>query len=558
MTSQPVERPVLFADADVHGVVRGLSLHGSAQALLFPSSKQLALYPEFATVLLELRTELAVSSAAAALAIDRNFIWIAMLLHGDKRLTPARVGMFTLPPHLTLSFDMLPDIGQQVRSLLAEPREHDPLLRVLEFALPGQRHNRLHFPLFRDSSIKSLQSVVRLMLSLCLGLHPACKRRPTLSARTKLMYLFWNVLNSSNRADLHVFCTTFVSVGKLAVIEYFLHFLLTNHPVETSLIFVPDTDQRRNVVAAISFHMDQFRQGGFADENFDMAHVNQLAGVVVEKCTRLWKGRLACSLTPRKFGSGSFHTQTSALERLSPSQLQETCAEALRVPAVAHPLYLASVHSTSISRARAVYNIQNLVSFAPLPRNIAREQLHAVRQNLLTHGPAMINTLHISICLMCTAKKQHQHLDRKMRVSRCGAVYCSECNVTDTVAHISALGRFIFVHDVCYYFCWQTMQIREWTGHINKQDAPSLPANTTTQTARKCLLCERRSGVETFRNLLDDRLGILMNVNLCSWHTPISSHKSLVYNYDSLLQAIQHKQTLCRTRRTKARGGSTS
>ena len=275
--------------------------------------------------------------------------------------------MFTLPPRLTLSFDMLPDIGQQVRSLLAEPREHDPLLRVLEFALPGQRHNRLHFPLFRDSSIKSLQSVVRLMLSLCLGLHPACKRRPTLSARTKLMYLFWNVLNSSNRADLHIFCTTFVSVGKLAVIEYFLHFLLTNHPVETSLIFVPDTDQRRNVVAAISFHMDQFRQGGFADENFDMAHVNQLAGVVVEKCSRLWKGRLACSLTPRKFGSSSF-PQDKRTRASSPSQLQETCAEALRVHRRA-PLYLASVHSTSISRARAVYNIQTL-SFALSPATL--------------------------------------------------------------------------------------------------------------------------------------------------------------------------------------------
>lgn len=539
----------------MHCAVRGLSLHGSVQTLLFPDSEQLALFPEFADVLADLRTKLSMGSTCAALAIDRNFVWIAMLLHGDRRITPARVPLFTLPPSLTPSFAALPNIGQQVRSLLAEPREHDHLLRVLEFALPGQRHNRLHFPLFRDSSLQSLQSVVQLMLSLCVGLHDGCKRRPTLSARTKLMYLFWNVLNSGNRADLHVFCTTYVSVAKLAVIEFFLHFLLANHPIESSLIFVPDTEQRRNVVAAISFHMDQFRQGSFANENFDLAHVNQVAGVVVEKCTRLWKGRLACTITPRKLHAGPFHTQTSVFENMTRADLHKFCAVALKVPAVEHPLYLSNIHALGILQARAVYNIQHLVRFAPLPRNIAREQLEAVRQQLLTHGPAMINTLHISICLLCTAVKQHHNLDRKMRVSRSGVVYCSECNVSDTVAHISALARFVFVHDVCYYFCWQTMQVKEWSGQVNKVETPLAMLDSTTQTTRKCLLCDRRSGVETFRDLLDDRLGILVSVNLCSWHMPIASHKKLVYNYDSLLQAIEHKQTMCRTRRTKGRGG---
>lgn len=518
------------------------------QELLYPSREQLAIYPEFENALELLRSAVAQGGAAAAHAIDKSFVWIGMMMHGDKRLTAARVKLFEIRAEYLPSFGNLPDIGHQVRSLLTEPRSSDAFLRVLEFALPGQRHNRLHFPLLRDSTSKSLSTVVQLMLCLCLGLHPVSSRHPTLSARTKLFYLYWNVLTRANKADLHVFCTTYVSIAKLAVIEYFLHFMLENHPVEVDLIFVTDLVQRNNVIAAINFHMDQFRQSSFADENFNLADVNAVAAVVVEKCTRLWKGRLCSIMTPRKHHSDA---RLYGMPINSEAELQAVTSAALSMPLVDNPLYLKSVEAMSIERACSIYDVQHMVRFAALPCNIAREQLSVVRRHIFTHGPAMLNTLQLSICLFCMARKPHQHLDRKMRISRDGRVFCSECNNADTVAHISTLGRFVFVHDVCYYFCWTDMLVREWNGNIHSLSPPPVVQRATSASSRKCLLCERRSSVETYRNLLDDRLGTLVNVNLCSWHTPLSSHTHMVYNFDSLLSTIELKHTLCRTRRAK-------
>ena len=81
------------------------------------------------------------------------------------------------------------------------------------------------------------------------------------------------------------------------------------------------------------------------------------------------------------------------------------------------------------------------------------------------------------------------------------------------------------------------MLVREWNGNIYGSLTLKPAQRASAAVSRKCVLCERRSGVETYRN----RLGMLVNVNLCSWHMPMPSHLHLVYDFYSLLSAMDQQ-----------------
>lgn len=543
----PTETPAIFCDADVKTATRGLGIFGSVQDLLYASQGQQ--YAEYSAILVPLRQAVQVGGHTAAQAVDSQFIVLAMILHKDNRLTPSNADLFSIAPEWMPAYDTLVDIGAQVRALCMQISDGSSLLRIFEFALPGHKNNRLHFPLFREVDRHSMQCLVRLMLALCLGSCPTSERRPTLAARAKLLYLYWNLLNRANAADLHTFCIAHVAIAKLAVIEYFLYFSHSNHPVEVQFLFASSSEQTNNTAAAIFFHLDQFRQNSFASEDFDMSVGNTFAGQTMEKCTRLWKSRLS----PSPLSSKSYNRRILCENELKLRDIdrRRISTLALQCPQATHPIYLKLSHNLSIADASSVCAMHKLINVVPLPRGLARKQLTAVQKQIQNSGQAVLKLLHIHVCMMCLIHKPLTALDRKMRINSDGRIFCSHCDECDTVAHINVLGRLVFVGKLCLYYCWASREVCVWQGEGSDLLRQETRAAAQPETnCRKCMLCERKgSAVDTLHGVLDEHIGVLNDLYLCNWHTPREAVQGLICNYDSLIELIRSKHAAVRERR---------
>ena len=542
-SGRPAATPRVFTtEGDCGREARGLMLQGCVQSLVLAEDRGAS--ARFSPLLDKIRdVVLGINDADSVqgrlVVMDSYSLVLAMILHRDPRITPENCELFRLHPEMLPSALTQLDIGTHVRALLSGSPRNSFFLRVLEFALPMCKHNRLHFPALRECTYAGLVEITRLVMASCLGLYPSCERRAVWHVRVQVWFFFWNMLSQCNACDLHLFCTQHVALVKLAIIEYFFYSIFAALPVESAMLMRIPRGSNRQTLKSIAFHVDQFRHASFCHDSLDLSLATAAATVAIDKCVRLWKTRDIYAEAPGHARGGPASVAAADMRR--------AYRLALVCPCAGQSVYLMHTHGIDHETADLVRTLQQSVRVYPLPHNVMREQYAFMEGAIKTHGSAVARLVCIAVCLHCglRASGRQAKLDHKMRLDRGETVCCSKCGSADAVAHINTIGRLVRVASDYLYFCWQCRKVHVWCADgfdlMQCSQGQGARAPVAGSPATLCVLCERRSQVELYP-VLDDHLGIEARVPLCAWHTPLDNMKKLVHNFDSLIWAIKERQ----------------
>lgn len=484
--------------------------------------------------------------------LDKYLIFIKLLLNQSPLLMKYDARMFTIRNVHNITTSTLIDIGSEIRELLFTQSTNNTFVRILEFSLPFGKHNRLHFPNQREFTKKNLQEIVRLMLASCLGLYETAARRPVWQWRLKILIFFWDFLHVANIDDLYSFCRQYILLLKLSVMEYFFYFLYTNMPLEYEYMMKNGNGKSDKIITSFCFHFDQFRHMCYAKKSeIDFEDMNEFAAQIIEKCSRLWKGKIEKTSSRQSLLCSRGISQKSAYnESLSILDFDDNILfqRALQLPRLNHASYYLLFKNTSIQMARQIQDIQDSIQIYPLPSNLQQQQFAFARQNILRKGRQVINTFSVFVCFKCLIlkPKQSMQIDRKMRSDSQGNFYCSLCNCNEFVVEINTLGRLVKLTQNYYFYCIHCQEIHSTNNLSNFTSCPQYKAPSSYQKNKPvicgsmCCLCDKKSNTQQL-SVLDDKLGIQTNLYFCSWHYPFENMHSCIYNYESLLEFIEIK-----------------
>ena len=127
-----------------------------------------------------------------------------------------------------------------------------------------------------------------------------------------------------------------------------------------------------------------------------------------------------------------------------------------------------------------------------------------------------------------------------MRVDHNNLFYCNTCKKSDAVQSINVLGCIAQIFQKKYYFCPFCLIVHEWKGnaqefsqcvHIDKQPK---------KKEQLCAVCNRNVNVNAV-HVLDNKLGLMQCVHLCSRHFPPEHQQKYMHNINSLLTIIQSR-----------------
>ena len=482
--------------------------------------------------------------------LDKYLIFIKLLLMESPLLIKYNAKMFKVQNVHNITTSTLLDIGSKIRELLFTHSTDDIFVRILEFSLPFGKHNRLHFPAQKEFTKKKLQEIIRLILASCLGLYETAARRPIWQWRVKILIFFWDFLHIANIDQLYSFCHHHIHMLKLSVMEYFFYFLYTNMPLEYE--YIMKNSKSDHIIKYFCFHFDQFRHMSHAKKSeINFEDMNEFAAQTIEKCSRLWKGKIQ-KISPRQSLLFDRETNQKNTSNLCVSNLNYDddvlFQNALQVPRLNHASYYLLFKNTSINMARQIQEVQNTIQIYPLPSNLQQQQFELARKNILRKGKQIINTFSIFVCFKCliAKPKQSMQIDRKMRSDSQGNFYCSRCNCSNFVVEINTLGRLVKLMQDYFFYCIHCQEIH---GVNNLSNFTSCPRHNVQSNEEKnksvirgsmCCLCDKKSNTQQL-SVLDDKLGIQTKLHFCSWHYPFENMHSCIYNYESLLEFIEIK-----------------
>ena len=232
--------------------------------------------------------------------------------------------------------------------------------------------------------------------------------------------MFMRLLSYGSPLDMHVFCKEHVSLLRLALVEYYIHFVSANLPVEARLqhrLFGVDVDVH-SVFRQIQVIVDNFRQMLFQSEDFTWDCVVARAQIAVEKCNRSCKG-------------AKHELAKTALAAAFVSDLGRIKA----MPAFTHPIYL----NEPLHAALRALAVRRLIRTHTMPFNIAFEQAKRLRQAMQIDTNQAINESFLYVCLTCA----HSIPDKSMRIGSEGHVVCSSCHDTKSIVCINMTGRIV-------------------------------------------------------------------------------------------------------------------
>ena len=354
----------------------------------------------------------------------------------------------------------------------------------------------------------------------------------------------------ANIDQLYAFCHHYIHLLKLSIIEYFFYFLYTNMPLEYE--YMMRNSKSDVIINSFFFHFDQFRHMSYAKKSeIDFADMNQFAAQTIEKCSRLWKGKIVKTSTRHSYFFDRETHQTVTPTNMCVSILDSDDGlfqNVLRVPRLNHASYYLLFKDISINMARQIAEIQNSVQIYQLPSNLQEEQFSLAQKHILRKGKQILNTFSIFVCFKCLiAKRKHNmQIDRKMRSDSQGNYYCSRCNCNKFVVEINTLGRLVKLMQDYYFYCIHCHEIHS-TNNLSNFTSCSRYNSTSIQEKNKsatsgsmCCLCDKKSNTQQL-SVLDDKLGIQTKLHFCSWHYPFENMHSCIYNYESLLEFIEIK-----------------
>jgi len=472
--------------------------------------------------------------------IDRYMLFLSMEASDAPALRALPWQCFVLQARDVVRLDHLVDIGSAVRDMLMLSPYKNSIHRVLQYSMPYIKHNRLNFPAFEDMTSDDLAHMVRIVMACCLGCLRANTKRPVFALRVQLYRFFYNLLASGTSKDHFVFCAANLCLLRLAMIEYFIIFIDEFMPVEKAVMC--STFQLSNTIDELSHSfcliIDTFRQTCMQVTELDFANINARAHIAIEKCNRVTKGK---NRQLRATDSGAKLASDDAVLRA-----------AMAAPVFAHPAYAVDLpvfRGCSWQHIVQVQAVHAIIAVQPLPANLTALQADCVLRMLRHNSSSIVQCTQLYVCLRCVARSAKFAINKKMRVMSDGSCHCSQCHSSAFVLPISMMGRIVRIQGVYLHLCHFCCCIHEWkcSGHeftSCERSKTCVPATALLQppsySAKACAVCARTSSISSW-TVLDDRLGVLVDLCLCAKHKPLAHQHESVYNIQTLRLAILHK-----------------
>lgn len=437
-----------------------------------------------------------------------------ILMYNNDAITQ-RLSWQELTPSLQDTFQAvhLCDIGSYVRSLLTNSMESsDEFNSMMHLSMPYIKHNRLSLFSFERADTTVLQNILRLQLATCLGLYNENSKKPLWKVRVKLVAMFINILATGTPRDMYIFCSSHVSLTRLALIEYYVFFVEKYMPVEYGLqhIFFGKETAYSTTTRQIKCIMDSFRQSQFqVDMQWHL--VNGRAQTAVEKCNRCAKG-LNYSTPPPQITKFTVDAIAQAKDEI--------------VVPIVHSLK----HETITYR-----QIHRMVRTYSLPLNVITRQTRQIRDKMRQDTIQATNMCFMYACMACTSRIP----DKGLRYGSDGDIVCGNCLTSKCILRINMIGKLIRVADHYYYLCPVCLNVHLWesTGH-EFSSCHKRPEKTVT--GRSCMICTSKVSINKIM-VLDSRIGCMQQVTLCNRHTPYEHSQRYVHDIDSLIFQIQTK-----------------
>jgi len=473
------------------------------------------------------------SGEAVQTEIDRYLLVLHMAFCRDPLLQQHPPALFVAHPDDVFGVRHLPDIGRYISHLIINQNQTavDLMSKLIHYSIPYIKHNRMNFPAFVPEHASILPDIVNIMLASCLGLYPECSKQPLMPMRVKLVAWVHALKASGNALDLYAFCTANMCLLRIAMIEYFVFFILTHMPNETDMLtMVFGLHQNiADIFKQFCIICDTFRHQCLQGHKLDIADINAKAHVAIDKCNRVCKGKS--------------RNQPRSLRKLRAASLSiDVVREAIRTPVLAHAAYfMFASPGMDLRRAHRIQQIHAAVRIHELPANLRSGQLAAVRRKMHVDTVNTIKTLYMYICMRCVLNNR-VCLDTKMRVMADGRATCTTCLETECMVRVCVLGRIVRVGHCFFFYCATCMRVHTWksSGSEFTQCRVPLARESAPAVAKCCCYCSRTTAIDTIR-VLDDELGVIQEVMLCSRHMPHEHILPLIDNMHSLRSAVLEK-----------------
>lgn len=488
--------------------------------------------PEVAGIVQQLHAQLKAGDKTQT-QIDRYIPYIHMSWDRLAILDLLPWRYFVLREEDVCSVRDLVDIGFEVRAMLMKSGKMSIMHKLIQYSMPYIKHNRLNFPAYADVTAIELVQMLRITMASCLGLMRENTKRPIFVLRVKIVAFFSKLIASGNSMDHYIFCSSFLSLLRIAIIEYFMVFLQRFLPAEKQMLCVRfqldnNVDEMFRSFFAI---IDVFRQSVMQTPVLDFALINTRAHVAIEKCNRITKGKTRQEKQASLCNTANIPT--------------EDIITAMATPRFAHVVYARAVTGTAHLTWQTLENVERIhdtIDVTVLPQNIAKQQAEQVLRTFNTNSSSLYNCLWLNVCVRCICDSAKFTLNSKMRIMSSGRSFCSVCRNDSFVIPISSLGKIIKILSVRFYYCVFCTCIHEWkaTGYEFMACPFSSRDIHAPLGCKTCLLCKRSTGLSKL-SVLDDSLGVMQSITLCAKHRPLSFQESSIYNLFSLRKAIIHK-----------------
>ena len=144
----------------------------------------------------------------------------------------------------------------------------------------------MNFPLYSPDQAHVLPDIVNIMLACCLAMYPDSSKKPVLQLRVKLMVTIHSLKARGSPMDLYTFCTSNMSLLRIAMIEYFVYFISSFMPNETSMLTTVFGLQQdiADIFRQFTIICDTFRHQSMQDHVLDLSDINLKAQVAICTC----------------------------------------------------------------------------------------------------------------------------------------------------------------------------------------------------------------------------------------------------------------------------------
>lgn len=422
----------------------------------------------------------------------------------------------------------LPDTCSNIRALLHGYPCTSSMSKFFQFSLPFVKHNRMSFPSIQDS--ETVVDIVRLIYATCCGIYPHSNKQPTWEIQVVLTGLFWQMLASSSDQESIAFCQQMSTLLRLALFENFLHNICNNMPADYDYLFqnIGTEVEIDTMLRSFKYTIDQFRLDCLQGDALDWTVIDEKAYVAIEKCNRLCRFQ---QIVEKKMKKTVWNFDI------------EDIHVALNTPMVSDVAYFrfASKFKDSGNLLQQA-KIQQEIGIHALPHNIYLQQLDNYnRQLLLEHSAAQSKSI-LFVCLKCRRSSIEHFGAIRLNIAEKIEVVCGKCNCAHSLCKIFVPGRLIRLNDTYFYWCIKCRQIHKWSGTGDEMQPMCCMMPQETKCVQKCcLLCHRTQQLHDIV-VLNEKLGCMQNVTLCASHFPYEHVLKMIYNVESLRQAVTSKR----------------